>query len=274
MTDFLYAIWVGGLRDALDILFVAYIFYHLMLLIRGTRSVQVLQGILFLVIATFFMNEVLNLPMLSWLLQKFWAAGFVVLTVVFQPEIRSALAHLGTQPISRWILPSRFDFIDEICAALKECSEKRIGALLVLEQETGLKNFIETGTRINGEISTELILSLLHPRSPLHDGAIIFSGNQLVAAGCVLPLTDDPHFAKLLGTRHRAAVGLSECSDAIILVASEETGQISLARDGRLQRDSNIEELRDQLHELFRAKSQRPLLRKSEGDPPRPTNGQ
>jgi diadenylate cyclase len=264
VIELIQSVWLGGLRDAVDILIVAYIFYHLMLLIRGTRSVQVLQGILFLVIATFFMKEVLSLPMLSWLLRKFWAVGLVVLTVVFQPEIRSALAHLGTQPISRWILPSRFDFINEICAALNECSEKRIGALLVLEQETGLKNFIETGTRINGDVSTELILSLLHPRSPLHDGAIIFSGNQLVAAGCVLPLTDDPDFAKLLGTRHRAAVGLSECSDALVLVVSEETGHISLARDGRLQRGTNIDELRDQLHDLFRAKSKRPLLRKPE----------
>lgn len=255
-------IWLGGFRDVLDILLVAYIFYYLILLVRGTRSVQVLQGILFLAITTFLVNQVLHLPMMSWLLREFWTAGFVVMAVVFQPEIRSALAHLGTQPISHWILSIKLDFINEIVAALKECSEKRIGALIVLEQETGLKNFLETGTRINGDISTELILSILHPRSPLHDGAIIISGNLLVAAGCVLPLTDDTHFAKLLGTRHRAAVGLSECSDALVLVVSEETGQVSVARGGRLQRDINLDDLREQLQELFRSRTDTSLLRK------------
>lgn len=257
-------LWFGGVRDLVDVLLATYLIYHLLLLVRGTRSVQVLQGVLFLIVATFVMRDVLHLPMMNWLLTKFWAAGIVVLTVVFQPEIRSALAHLGSQPISRWILPARFDFINEIVVALKECSEKRIGALIVLEQETGLKNYIETGTRINGEISTELILSILHPRSPLHDGAIILAGNQLVAAGCLLPLTDDPHFAKILGTRHRAAVGLAECSDALVLIVSEESGHISLARDGRLQRDVNVDDLRDQLHDLYRNKAQRSLVRKND----------
>lgn len=250
------------LRNGLDIVLVSYIFYRVMLFVRGTRSVQVLQGIVFLGVLTFIVNEIFFLPMTSWLFEKFWMAGIIILAVVFQPEIRSALAQLGSQPISHWLLPSRFDFITEIMQALKECSEKRIGALIVLEQETGLKNFSETGTRIHGEISTELILSILHPRSPLHDGAIIIAGNQLVAAGCLLPLSDDPHFAKLLGTRHRAAVGLSECSDALVLVVSEETGQISLARNARLQRDVDLKELEDQLHDLFRSRSRQPLLRK------------
>ena len=262
MNSFFNAFWSKGLRHIFDILLVAYIFYRLMLLVRGTRSVQILQGILFLALGTFLVNEILHLPMTSWFLQKFWMAGIVIVAVVFQPEIRAVLAQLGSQPLSRWILPSRFEFIDQIVTALKECSDKRIGALLVLEQETGLKNYIETGTRINGEISSELILSLLHPRSPLHDGAIIVSGTQLVAAGCVLPITDDPHFAKLLGTRHRAAVGLSECSDALVLVVSEETGQLSIARQGHLQREIDFNKLRDQIVELFRFKSNRSLLRK------------
>ena len=254
--------WTQWVRHILDIAVVAFIFYRLMVLVRGTRSVQMLVGILFLAVATLFANSLLRLPMSSWLLDKVWAAGIVILVIVFQPEIRSALAHLGSDPISRWVLPNRLDFIHEIITALKECSEKRIGALIVLELDTGLKNYIETGTRINGDISTELMLSIFHPRSPLHDGAIIISGNQLVSAGCVLPLTDDPHFAKVLGTRHRAAVGVSECSDALILVVSEETGQISIARNGRLQRDINLDELNAQLHELFRSKSNQSLLRK------------
>lgn len=251
------------IRQMLDILLVAYIFYRLMLLVRGTRSVQILLGILFLALATFLVSNIFHLPMTKWLLEKFWMAGIIILVIVFQPEIRSALAELGTQPISRWILPDKLNFIDEIVEALKECSHKRIGALLVLEQETGLKNFIETGTRINAEISKELILSILHPRSPLHDGAVILAGEQLVAAGCVLPITDDPHFAKVLGMRHRAAVGVSECSDAIVMVVSEENGGLSLARGGRLQREVELKELREQLYDLFRKKSSSILLRRT-----------
>lgn len=263
MTTFISQLWNENLRHVLDILLVAYIFYRMMLLVRGTRSVQILQGILFLGIGTFLVDDLLHLPMTGWLLEKFWLAGLVILVVVFQPEIRSALAQLGSQPVSRWILSERFDFIDEVVLALRECSEKRIGALVVMEQETGLKNFIETGTRINAEISRELILSILHPRSPLHDGAIIISGSQLVAAGCVLPITDDPHFAKLLGMRHRAAVGLSECSDALILVVSEESGHLSIARDGRLQGGIDFDLLKKQLNDLYRSKTNRSLLRRA-----------
>ena len=261
-TAFLEEFWNHGLRHAVDIVLVAFIFYRLMLIVRGTRSVQILQGILVLAAITFVINEAVRLPMTGWLLQKFWMAGIVILAVVFQPEIRSALAQLGSQQFSRWIIPGRFDFIDEIVAALKECADKRIGALIVVEQETGLKNYVETGTKINGEISSELILSLLHPRSPLHDGAIIISGSQIAAAGCLLPITDDPHFAKILGTRHRAAVGLSEISDALVLIVSEETGQCSIARGGRLQREIDFMKLREEIHELFRSKQEHSILKK------------
>ena len=261
-------LWLHYFRHALDILLVAFIFYRLMLIVRGTRSMQILQGILFLAVATFIFNEVIPLPMTGWILEKFWAAGIVVMAVVFQPEIRSALAQLGMQQFSRWIIPGRFEFIDEIVAALKECSDKRIGALIVMEQETGLKNYVETGTKINGEITSELILSLLHPRSPLHDGAVIISGSQIAAAGCLLPITDDPHFAKILGTRHRAAVGLTEITDAVVLIVSEETGQSSIARDGRLERQVEFADLRDELHHLYRSKQQRSLMRKSDRPDP------
>lgn len=263
MILFSFPLWIKILRCTVDILLVAYIFYRLMLLMRGTRSLQILQGILFLAAGTFLVSEIFHLPVTSWLLEKFWMAGIVILAVVFQPEIRSMLAQLGSQPFSRWLLPNQFEFIDEIMKALRECSEKKIGALIVLEQETGLKNYSETGTRIHAEISSELILSILYPRSPLHDGAIIISGNQLMAAGCVLPVSDDPNFVKLLGMRHRAAVGLSECSDALVLVISEETGHLSLARDGRLQSNIDFNVLRDQLYDLFRSKANRALLRKA-----------
>jgi diadenylate cyclase len=260
MFSLLNTIWIHWGRPLVDILLVAYIFYRLMLLTRGTRAVPILLGILVLFIATFITQGILELPMASWLLQKFWAAGIVILAVVFQPEIRAVLTELGSKPMSRWVVPSKFDYVNEILSALRECADKRIGALIVLEQDIGLKNYTETGIRINADISTELILSILHPRSPLHDGAIIISGNQLVAAGCVLPLTDDPHFAKILGTRHRSAVGLSECSDALILVVSEESGQIALAKEGRLQRDINLDEFKNQLHEFLRERLKRSSL--------------
>jgi diadenylate cyclase len=262
MAAFFYHAWNHGLKHVLDILLVSFIIYRLMLLIRGTRSMQILQGILFFAVGTFVVEEVLHLNATGWLVQRFWVAGVVVLAVVFQPEIRSALAQLGGQPLSRWILPNSLSFIDEMIGALKECSEKRIGALIVLEQDTGLKNFIETGTKINAEISSALILSILHPRSPLHDGAIVVSGNQMAAAGCVLPITDDPHFVKVLGMRHRAAVGLTEFSDAVVLVVSEETGEMSVARDGKLQRAVQPDDLKEQLYELYRAKANRSLIRK------------
>lgn len=261
-VEFFRNFWMNGLRHVLDIFLVAFIFYRLMIIVRGTRSVQILQGILFLAVATYIFSEVIQLPMTRWLLQKFWMAGIVILAVVFQPEIRSALAQLGSQQFSRWIMPGRFDFLDEIVGAVKECSDKRIGALIVLEQEIGLKNYVDTGTKINGEITSELLLSLLHPRSPLHDGAIIIEGSQIAGAGCLLPITDDPHFAKILGTRHRAAVGLSEMSDAVILVVSEETGHLSIARGGRLERQIEVTRLRDELHDLYRSKQDGAVLRK------------
>ncbi len=264
MISFVNLVWNYGLKDILDILLVSYLLYRIMLLVRGTRSVQVIQGILLLAFATFLADGVFHLTVTGWILQKFWVAGIVIVAVVFQPEIRAALAQLGGHPTFHWVLKGQLGFIEEIVRALQECSEKKIGALIVLELETGLKNFVETGTRVNGEISTELILSLLHPRSPLHDGAIIISEKILAAAGCILPITDDPHFAKVLGLRHRAAVGLSEASDAFVLVLSEESGQLSIVRDGNLERNVSFDEVRTRLYDLFRVKEDKALLRKQD----------
>ncbi len=263
MISYLTLIWNYGLRDILDILLVSTLFYRVMLLVRGTRSVQVIQGILLLAFTTFLATEVFNFTVTGWILQKFWVAGILVIAVVFQPEIRAALAQLGGHSTFHWALKGQLSFVEEMVRALQECSEKKIGALVVLELETGLKNFVETGTRINGEISTELILSILHPRSPLHDGAIIVSENGIAAAGCILPITDDPHFAKVLGLRHRAAVGLTETSDAVVLVLSEETGQISIAKDGNLERNISFDDLRKRLYDLFKSKDDRSILKNS-----------
>ncbi|MBI3292270.1 MAG: TIGR00159 family protein [Elusimicrobia bacterium] len=258
---FLGHLWSQYLVHLLDIGLVAFLLYRLMLLIKGTRAVQVLLGIAMLLGITIVVRDLLRLRTLTWLLDNFWGGAAIILAVVFQPELRGLLAQLGAHPLNRILIPQEAGFIDEIVAALREASERRIGMLIVLEQETGLRNYIETGTPINGEVTHELLLSLFNVRSPLHDGAVIVEQGRLVAAACLLPLSLEPGLAKILGTRHRAAVGLSEISDALVLVVSEETGIISLARGGRLQRGLDPEELREQLTELFRAAVRQSLLR-------------
>jgi diadenylate cyclase len=243
-----------------DILIVAYIFYRLFLLIRGTRAVQIILGLATLVVLTFLSKDVLHLNTLNWLLNRFWVAAVVILVVVFQPEIRSALAQLGSHGWSKIILPTELDFINEIADAAKECSQRQIGALIVLEQEVGLKTYIETGVMLNAYARKELLLSIFNPRSPLHDGAVIVQNQRIASASCVLPLSHEPIVSEILGTRHRAAIGLSEISDAIIIVVSEETGKVSVAKKGRLESNVDIEELRKNMLSLYRKKGETVLF--------------
>lgn len=262
MLDVLGSIWRNTLIHVFDVLLVAYIFYRVLLLIRGTRAVQVVRGVVILAVFTFLVQNVLQLPALSWILRTFWLAWAVVLAVVFQPELRSVLAQLGSQRVGRLLVPEELNFVDEITDALREASQNRIGMLIVLEQETGLRNFIETGTLINGEVSRELLLTVFQPRTHLHDGAIVIREDRVVAAGCVLPLSNDPGIARLLGTRHRAAIGITEISDAVVLVVSEETGIVSVARDGRLDRNVDLDDLKVKLRDFYRSLRERGLIRK------------
>jgi len=245
--------WNIYLVHIVDILLVAYIFYRLILLIKGTRAFQVALGIILLFLFTLLARNIIHLNTLGWLLEKFWVAGVVVLIVVFQPELRTALAQLGSRHFTH-TFSGGANFVKEITATVKDCVEQKIGALIVLEQEVGLREFIETGTKINGEVTKELLLSIFHPRSVLHDGAVIINDGQILSAGCLLPLSSNPEIAHIFGTRHRAALGLSEVSDALVIVVSEETGIISLARKGKLNRGINPEELGLQLFELYRSK--------------------
>lgn len=261
--EILKLVWSHGIVHVIDILVVAALLYRLMLLIRGTRTQQVLFGLVILWAFTIISRDLLKLPTMSWLLENFWMSAVLILVVVFQPELRGVLANLGSQPLGRILPPSGLEFIREIIQAVKVLSEKHVGALIVLEQETGLRNFIETGTPINGEVTKELLLSIFNTRSPLHDGAAIISNDRLVAAGCLLPLSNDPGIAKILGTRHRAAVGLTEISDALVVVVSEETATISLSRNGKLERGIEAEELERQLVDLYRSRAERTLLRKN-----------
>lgn len=260
--ELLKMLWSNYLVHAVDILLVAYIFYRMMLLIKGTRAVQIIIGIVTLVIITFVAQEVMHLKTLSWLFEKFWLATMVILAVVFQPEIRSALAQLGSHKWGKILVTSELGFVKEIIETIKELGSKHSGALIVLEQDTGLKNYIETGTIINAHVSKELLLSIFNTASPLHDGAVILQNARLIAAGCVLPLSNEPDISKILGTRHRAAVGLSEISDAIIIVVSEETGIISLAREGSLETGIDPDVLHKQLLALFRERGDNALLRR------------
>lgn len=237
--------------DVLDIAIVSYVFYRGILLIRGTRAVQLLKGIVILLIATG-LSGVLHLQALKWLLDQVLTIGLFAIPVVFQPELRRALEQLGrsnlfninlhwqgTQDTSR--------VIHELGTAAQVFSKNRIGALIVIERDTGLNEYVETGILIGGLLSAELLINGFIPNTPLHDGAMIVRGDRVVAASCYLPLSDRPDIGKELGTRHRAAVGITEHSDALAVVVSEETGKISVAEGGQLTRDLDERALTERL---------------------------
>ncbi len=245
------SVWSAYIAPAIDILLIGFVFYHILLLIKGTHSVQVVMGLAVLMGMTLIIRHFLQLPAATWLLENFWSGAVILLAVVFQPELRMALAQLGSHPLGRIIQPGRLSFVEEIIGAVQEAMEKQMGMLIVLEQDVGLRNYAETGTLINGDISKELLISVFHYRSPLHDGATIIQNDRLSAAGCLLPLSNDPNLAKILGTRHRAAVGLSEFTDAWVIVVSEETGKLSIAHGGELEREITIEDLRKRIYTLY-----------------------
>ncbi|OGS21606.1 MAG: TIGR00159 family protein [Elusimicrobia bacterium RIFOXYA2_FULL_39_19] len=247
----------------LDILVVAWIFYKLILLIRGTRAVQILLGIIILALFTIFVGQIVHLRMLSWILEKFWTISPIILAIVFQPELRQALAQLGGEPLKRMYINSELKAIKEIVTATCEMSEKKTGALIAIEQQIGLKNYMETGTLINGEISKELLSSIFYPKSILHDGAVIIEGSKIMSAGCVFPVSDNMVLSKIIGIRHRAAIGISEISDAIVIVVSEETGHISIACEGRLQQNIEPGELQKQLSDIYLKKLKKSFVRKN-----------
>ncbi|MCK5534479.1 diadenylate cyclase CdaA [bacterium] len=262
ILSFAQNLWQGYLVNILDIIIVGYIFYRILLLIKGTRAFQVLRGILILVGITVIADS-LHFTVLSWLLTRFWLAGVIALVIVFQPELRRVLAQLGGSRLSRIFLKDDVAFVEEIIKSIKAIISRDWGALIVLEQQTGLKNFVETGVIINGEISKELICSVFNPDSPLHDGAVIIRNDQIIAAGCILPLSQERNISRILGTRHRAGVGLTEVSDAWVIMVSEETRLVSLAREGRLERGIEIDELKKLLRQNYKSRYREyPFLKK------------
>jgi diadenylate cyclase len=221
-------------QDVVDVLIVAYVIYRIAVLIRGTRSVQMVVGLVIVGVA-FVASQILGLFTLNWLLNNFLGSLFVILVVIFQSDIRRALTRVGAQSFFGPRAPAA-SAAEECATAVAWLAARRIGALIVLEQEDGLNEFVESGRLVYGRVSPELLETIFMRGSPLHDGAVIIKGDQVLAAACLLPLSTNPNVSLALGTRHRAAIGLTEDSDALVLVVSEEDGTISIARNGQLKR--------------------------------------
>lgn len=233
--------------DVLDILIVAFLFYRLFLLIRGTRAAQMFIG-LFLLIIVSFIARWLNMNALNWILSSLKTVWVIAFVILFQPELRRALSLLGqNRIIGYFIKVEESGTVSEIVKACHQLTQSGLGAIIAIEQDVGLRNYIETGTPIDGRVTAELLVTIFTPPSPLHDGAVIIEKNRLIAAGCILPLSQNPRLAKSLGTRHRAGLGLSEESDAVVIIVSEETRTISLAFGGKLKRKLDINTLRNDL---------------------------
>ena len=246
MIEFFQNVFVGfRLVDALDILIVAYLIYKLLGFIQQTRAQQLVRGLVFLAVI-FFLSDVLNLYLLNWLLRNFMTMGLFALIVIFQPELRRALEQLGRKNLVTGQFRSldkehALQVVDEIVTAVDDFSATRTGALIVFERETALNDIIESGAVVDAQISVRLLGNLFYEGSPLHDGAVIIRGDRIYAASCVLPLTEKKNIGRNLGTRHRAALGVSEVSDALVIVVSEETGVISIAENGTFRRFMDLE---------------------------------
>ncbi len=246
------------IQDILDILIITVLIYKLIVWTKETRAYEVLKGVGLLFLLSI-VSQLLSLTILSWLLDSILTSGsiIIVLFILFQPEIRRVLEKLGRSGKrlgQAWFDASRMQstaLIRDMQTAILSLSHRRVGALIVFEQKTGLGDIIGTGTRIEGILSGALIENIFEPNTPLHDGAVIVRGSTLIAAGCFLPLSDDLTVSRELGTRHRAALGVSSVSDSVTIIVSEETGAISIARDGKLVRYIDSKALANVLESLF-----------------------
>lgn len=225
------------LRDVIDILVIAFIIYHLLLLIKGTRGWHMTLGITSLFIFRY-LAGILDLRTIEWLLDNFFTYFIFALIVIFQSEIRRGLAQIGKgRFFLRLSAKKSQEQFDEIVLAATTLSSQRIGGLIVIEKEIGLKNYIESGIKLDAYMTYDLLVTIFNPRTPLHDGAVIVQGDRISAAACFLPLTLDPYLSKELGTRHRAAIGITEETDAVAIVVSEETGKTSAVFGGEIMRN-------------------------------------
>ncbi|MDD4080533.1 MAG: diadenylate cyclase CdaA [Eubacteriales bacterium] len=243
------------LKDWIDIAILAFVLYKAFMLTRQTRASQVLKGFGVLIIVSW-LSDLLGLKALNWLLMSVLNNGAIVLMILFQPELRRALEQLGRGAKIDHIVDSQDEgdrIVFEVSQAVQTLSHRRVGALVVFEQKTGLRDLIETGTTIDSRISGPLLVSIFEPNTPLHDGAVIIRGNRIMAAGCVLSLSENSSLGRDLGTRHRAGLGVTESTDAVVLIVSEETGIVSMAQSGRLTRHLDGEALVDVLNDMYRS---------------------
>ncbi len=239
-------------QDAVDILIVAYVLYKLFKLFKGTRAVQMLLGLAVLVMASFIFQWA-KFYTIGWVLNNLWAYLALGILIIFQPEIRRALAHVGQNPLFSSIsLEAEAKTIDELVKASSTMASRKIGALILLEREHSTEGIVEMGTLLDSKLTKEVLLSIFLPYSPIHDGAVIIQNNRIKAAGCFLPLTLNLNLSKELGTRHRAAIGITEDTDAIVIVVSEETGTISVVLGGKITRDLDTQALRRVLTNAMR----------------------
>jgi len=233
-----------------QILVLAFAFYYIFIFFRGTRGAQVLVGLVVVMVVLIGLTQVFNFDALNYILRRFTVYLSIALLIIFQPEIRRALAELGKQPV--FVVPmERRTAVDHIVQAVATLAEHRVGALIAVEREIGTRAIQETGVRLDARVAPELLASIFFPHTPLHDGGVIIRGSRILAAGCVFPLSQKVELQKKLGMRHRAAVGLSEETDAVVIVVSEETGTISVTYRGRLSRGLDEDRLRRFLSALL-----------------------
>ncbi len=256
MAEVLWILSQLTLLDVVDILLVALIFYGLLHLMRGTQAVSLLRGVIVLILSAVLISNILRLTAFNWLMSKILPALLVVIPVVLQPELRRVLERLGRAGglvpwTGREIATDRT--VDAIAVAAKGLSERRHGALIVLERETGLREYIDRGVTLDAAVTSELLMTIFYPNTALHDGAAIVRGDRVVAAACVLPLAEDIVVDSHLGTRHRAALGVTEQTDAIAVVVSEESGIISVAHNGRMVRHLDERRLKKILRVLYQS---------------------
>lgn len=238
-------------QDVLDIGIIAFVIYHLINMIKGTRAMQMIIGLV-IVLMAYVSSQVLGLFTLNWILDNFLASIILVVIVIFQSDIRRALTQVGTAPLFGGAdRIERSQVLEEITKAVVALASMRVGGLIVLEREVGLNDYIEVGTPLDARVSRELLESVFLPRSPIHDGAVVIQKGKIAAARCFLPLSVDSNLSKNIGTRHRAAVGLTEETDAVAIVVSEEQGKISLVVGGKIIPDVEGTQLRSSLEKVF-----------------------